>query len=67
MMGKLVHFSMPLQMRRGLTMTERIMFPWEGRDMLKLKIELGRSFHFQITRSMQRRRTICMLSFYIEV
>ena len=41
MMGKLVPFFMPLQMRSSLTMIERILCPWEGRDTLKLNIKLG--------------------------
>ena len=40
LMGELVPFLMPLQMRRSLKITERILFPWEGRDMLKSNIKL---------------------------
>ena len=39
-MGDLVHFSIPLHMRSSLTITERILCPWEGRYMLKSKINL---------------------------
>ena len=48
MMEMLVPFSMPLQMRRSLAMTERILFLWEGRDMLKLNINLGSSLYFLV-------------------
>ena len=41
LMGKLVPFFMSLQMRRSLKITERTLFPWEGRDMLKSNIKLG--------------------------
>ena len=63
MMVMLVPFSMPLQMRSSFKMTERILFPWEGRDMLELKINLGSLFNFQMKIWMQLRRTICMLRF----
>ena len=63
MMVLLVPFSMPLQMRRSFKMIERIQFPWEGRDVLELKINLGSLFNFQMKIWMQLRRTICMLRF----
>ena len=62
-MSKLVSFPMPFQTRRSLAVTDKRMFTWEGRYMLKLKIKLGSSFHFQMPSSMQLRRTICMLRF----
>ena len=46
-MGILVPFSMLLQMKRGLAMIERILCPWDGRDMLKLNINLVISVYFQ--------------------
>ena len=53
MMGVLVPFSVTLQMRWSLMMTEIILFPWEGRYMLKSNIKLRSSFYFQITIFMQ--------------
>ena len=44
MMGILVAFLVPLQMRRSLMMIDIILCSWEGRDMLKSKINLGSSF-----------------------
>ena len=41
MMGKLVPVFMPFQMRRSLKITERILCPWEERDMLKSNIKMG--------------------------
>ena len=41
LMGKLVPFSIPLHMKNSLTMMERILCPWEVRDMLNPKINLG--------------------------
>ena len=62
-MGKLVHFLMSLQIRRSLTITEIIMCPWEGRDMLNLNIKIRISFHFQMTVLMKLIGTIFMLIF----
>ena len=53
MMGKLVPFFIPLQMRSSLTMTNRILCPWKGRNILKLKINIGSLFHFKMKISMQ--------------
>ena len=53
LMGVLVTFSVPLQMIRSLVMTERVLCPWEGRDMLKSNIKLGISFYYQRIRLMQ--------------
>ena len=53
MMGMVVPFLVPLQIRSSLMMTDRILCPWEGRDMLKSKINLGSSFYFQMKILMQ--------------
>ena len=51
--GELVPFLIPLKMRRGLTMIERILYLWEWRDMLNSNINLGCLLHFEMARSMQ--------------
>ena len=53
LMGMVVPFAVILQMRRCFAMTDRILCPWEGRDMLKLNIQLSSSFYFQIIIVMQ--------------
>ena len=63
MMGKFTPFSMPLQIRRSLAMTNRILCPWDKRDMLNLNINIGSFFLFQITRLMQLVRAVSMLVF----
>ena len=66
-MGGVVRFLMTLQTRRSLTVTEGILFPWEGRDMLKSNINLGNFFNFQIIILMKLIRTICILRFFREL
>ena len=63
MLGMLVPLWVPFKMRTSLTTTERILCPWEGRDMLKLKIKVLIFFYFKITILMQLRKTILMLIF----
>ena len=53
LIGVLVPFLVPLQMIRSLVMTERVVCPWEGRDMLKPNIKLKISFYFQTIRLIQ--------------
>ena len=48
MMGELVPYFMTFHMRRSLTLTDRILYPLEGRYMLKSNINLGSLFNFQM-------------------
>ena len=40
-MWKLFPFFTPFQSRNSLTMTKRILSPWERRELLKSKIKIG--------------------------
>ena len=52
-MGKLVPSSIPFHMRNILTIEDRILFPCEGKELLKSKINMGNSFCFLMSRYMQ--------------
>ena len=65
-MGKLIIFSMPLQMIRSLTISDIILCSCEGRVMLKSKINLGSSFCFRAVILMQHIRSSCMMILFKE-